>query len=426
MMKLMLRYPVLAVIVVLMISACATPNKLLPVFDAQQIDRGRYDAKVDHLIFVLDASSSMADSYQQYEKLDRARGVIRNFNATMPDVDVAATLRSFGHDPSVSSRSSDALYPSQAYSRTGLDSAIDKVHTAGGSSPLGRALKDAAADLEGLTAPVAMVIVSDGKDMASTTLAAAQALKAGHAGRICIYTVQVGDAADGKRLLGQIAGLTGCGKALSAEELDSGPAMAAFVTDVLLAAKNDSDGDGVADDKDRCPDTPAGITVDPSGCPLDSDGDGVADHKDACPGTPKGVEVDGKGCAIPVPVPIATHSGAVTPAGTFIFEGIQFENNKAELRESSVPALQEIAGILKAEPGLKIEIHGHTDGSGARSYNQDLSKRRAEAVKAYLVSQGIAAERLTTRGYGPDRPIDSNSTKEGRARNRRVEIKPNQ
>lgn len=419
-MKLMIRYPVLAVFAVLMISACATPNKLLPTFDAQQIDRDRYGAKVDHLIFVLDASSSMADSYQQYEKLDRARGVIRNFNATMPDVDVAVTLRSFGHDASVSSRSSEALYPSQAYSRSGLDNAIDKAHTAGGSSPLGRALKDAAVELKTVTAPIAMVIVSDGKEMASTTLTAAQVLKADHAGRLCIYTVQVGDAADGQRLLGRLAGVTGCGKALSAEELDSGPAMAAFVTDVLLAAKNDSDGDGVADDKDRCPDTPAGVTVDPSGCPLDSDGDGVADHKDACPGTPAGVKVDGKGCEI------VAHSGEVTAAGTFIFKGIQFENNKADLRESSVPTLDEITGILEAEPDLRIEIHGHTDGSGARSYNQDLSKRRAEAVKAYLVSQGIAAERLTTRGYGPDRPIDSNSTKEGRARNRRVEIKPNQ
>ena len=91
---------------------------------------------------------------------------------------------------------------------------------------------------------------------------------------------------------------------------------------------------------------------------------------------------------------------------------------------SSFPSLNEVAAALNAQPGLKVEIHGHTDGSGARAYNQDLSQRRAESVKAYLESNGIDASRMTAIGFGPDRPIDSNATKEGRTRNRRVEFKP--
>jgi OOP family OmpA-OmpF porin len=202
--------------------------------------------------------------------------------------------------------------------------------------------------------------------------------------------------------------------------------MQAFVTDVLFAEKSDSDGDGVTDDVDRCPGTPGGVAVDRWGCPLDSDKDGVIDPKDACPDTPMGTKVDAKGCAIAAPVPTATKSAQVTAAGTWLYKDIQFENNKSDLRESSIPTLNEIVEALNAQPGLNIEIQGHTDGSGTRAYNLDLSQRRAQSVKAYLEGQGIGAGRMTTKGFGPDRPIDTNSTKEGRARNRRVEVKPMQ
>jgi OmpA-OmpF porin, OOP family len=197
--------------------------------------------------------------------------------------------------------------------------------------------------------------------------------------------------------------------------------MNAFVQKVLLTAKNDSDGDGVADAMDRCPGTPRGVGVDENGCPLDSDKDGVFDYQDACPDTPAGTAVDAKGCPIPA---AATTSGELTAAGTWLYEDIQFENNKAVLKQNAYPTLNEITAALKAQPELNVEIHGHTDGSGARAYNVDLSRKRAASVKAYLESRGIDAGRMITKGFGPDRPIDSNATQEGRARNRRVEFKP--
>jgi OOP family OmpA-OmpF porin len=426
MIKGIIRYPLIALLSAMLISACATPNNPLPGFDPQQIDRAGYDTKVDNLVFVLDASNSMAEGYQHVEKLDIARGVINNFNTTMPDVGVTVALRSFGHADAVSSKPSDLLLPAQAYSQADLTSAVDKAHTAGGSSPLGRALKDVAADLKAVAGPTALVIVSDGKEMAPGTLAAAQVLQTEHPDQLCIYTVQVGDDVPGGMLLREIAGVTVCGDSLSAAQLDSGQAMNAFVKNVLLTAKNDSDGDGVADDKDHCPDTPADGAVDAVGCPLDSDKDGVVDYKDACPGTPLGTKVDAKGCPIPAPAPAATESAEVTPVGTWLYKDIQFETNKADLRDSSTPTLNEIAEALKAQPALNIEIQGHTDSTGSRNYNMGLSQRRAESVKAYLESVGIDTGRMTTRGYGLDRPIDTNSTKEGRARNRRVEVKPMQ
>ena len=219
----------------------------------------------------------------------------------------------------------------------------------------------------------------------------------------------------------KIAAVSNCGAAVAAETLGSESAMQAFVKEILLTEKRDSDGDGVFDDNDRCPDTPRGIQVDADGCPLDSDRDGVLDHKDACPDTPAGTRVDAKGC--PIPKPVAT-SAEKTAAGTYVYRDIQFENNQAVLKESSFPALNEVTEILKARPELNIEIHGHTDGSGSRAYNLDLSRRRAEAVKTFLESKGIAASRMTTKAFGPDRPTDSNATKQGSARNRRVEFKP--
>jgi OOP family OmpA-OmpF porin len=284
------------------------------------------------------------------------------------------------------------------------------------------ALTAAAGDLKESKGPVAMVIVSDGKDMGNAALAAAKALASQMAGRLCLYTVLVGDSPEGKALLEKIAAASTCGKFTTADSLASGAAMAAFVQEVLLTrqVENDSDGDGVPDAKDRCPDTPRGVKVDASGCPIDSDGDGVYDYLDKCPGTPPGTKVDAQGC----PIPVATKSAEVTKAGTWIYKGVQFETNSADLKASSYPVLNEIAEGLKAQPSIKVEVQGHTDSTGKAEYNQRLSERRAQSVVNYLVGKGIAAERLIPRGYGLTRPIASNNTAEGRARNRRVELKP--
>lgn len=420
MIKKILRYPLHCILTTLVLTACATQLNPLPNFQAQPIDKARYQQKVGHLVFVMDASSSMMNGHQGHQKLDIARAVIRNFNQTMPDLDVKVALHSFGHADAVSAKFADTQLPSQTYSRDALASALDKVTAAGGISPMASALKNVAKDLEDVNAPIAVVIVSDGKDMGAEPLAAAKALASTHGNRLCLYTVQVGDAADGKVLLEKIAAVSDCGKSLSAEDLDSGAAMHGFVGDVLLSEKMDSDRDGVVDDKDRCPGTPAGVKVDMNGCPRDSDNDGVLDAEDKCPDTPAGSKVDQTGCLVPV----ASKSAEVTAAGTWIYKDIEFESNKADLKQSSFGTLSEITAALNVQQALRIEIQGHTDSRGAKAYNMSLSEKRAQSVRAYLASKGIDPSRMTTQGYGPDRPIASNATKEGRARNRRVEIKP--
>jgi OmpA-OmpF porin, OOP family len=109
-----------------------------------------------------------------------------------------------------------------------------------------------------------------------------------------------------------------------------------------------------------------------------------------------------------------------------ILRGVNFDFNKANIRPDAVPILREAATILKDNPTLNVAVEGHTDSVGSDAYNLKLSLRRANAVKQFLVKEGIAETRLTTRGLGESQPVASNDTDDGRAQNRRVELKPSE
>ena len=170
----------------------------------------------------------------------------------------------------------------------------------------------------------------------------------------------------------------------------------------------DSDGDGVANSRDRCPGTPAGAKVDQYGCELDGDGDGVVDSKDKCPGTAKGTVVDNSGCKL---------------AAEYKLENVNFEFDSARLTASSTATLNEAVKILKRHAGTKVEVAGHTDSQGSAEYNLGLSERRAQAVADYLIANGANASNISVKGYGESNPVADNGTKEGRAANRRVELR---
>lgn len=197
----------------------------------------------------------------------------------------------------------------------------------------------------------------------------------------------------------------------------------------------DSDGDGVPDDRDQCPNTPAGVAVDASGCPLDSDGDGVPDYMDQCPGTPAGVEVDASGCPLDSDgdgVPDYMDQCPNTPAGAevnalgceadVVLQDVNFKFDSAQLTANAQQILNDVADKLQANENVNVRLEGHTDSVGSDAYNKDLSQRRADSVKEYLASRGISESRMQATGYGEEQPIASNSTREGRAENRRVEL----
>ncbi len=224
----------------------------------------------------------------------------------------------------------------------------------------------------------------------------------------------------------------------------------------------DSDGDGVADKDDKCPDTPKGVEVNLDGCPLDTDGDGVPDYKDECRGTPDGVKVDAKGC------PIDSDNDGVadfldkcpgsktdkvdengcaldsdrdgvadyldkcptTPEGFKVdTQGcavgftmhVNFATNSARIESKDTPYIDKLVAYMKEHPQTKVRLEGYTDSDGSAAYNLKLSAKRAEAVKKELIARGIDASRITTKAYGEANPVASNDTAEGKAKNRRVE-----
>lgn len=204
----------------------------------------------------------------------------------------------------------------------------------------------------------------------------------------------------------------------------------------------DGDADGYTDDKDACPTEKGGA---PCGCPIrDADGDKVIDELDTCPNQAGPIEgcpdpdsdrdgvlgdadkcpteqetkndyEDGDGCPDEIPEKVKRFTGVV--------EGIEFDRGKDTIRPVSMRTLDAAVGVLKEYPALRVEISGHTDTDGNRDFNLDLSKRRADSVKAYFVAREIDMSRIETRGAGPDEPIADNKTAAGKQKNRRIEFK---
>ncbi len=201
--------------------------------------------------------------------------------------------------------------------------------------------------------------------------------------------------------------------------------------DLCPSAAEDIDGqqdaDGCADpddDLDLVLDTEDQCRIDPEdhdgwrdedGCPdPDNDGDSILDTDDQCPDEP-GPQAEG-GC------PRVYENVEVTTTHIRITQKVHFATNRAEILSDSFGLLDTVAQVMADFPEISVEIQGHTDSQGSDRHNQRLSDRRAEAVRSYLVGRGVSPARMTSRGYGESRPVESNRTREGRARNRRVEF----
>ncbi len=178
-------------------------------------------------------------------------------------------------------------------------------------------------------------------------------------------------------------------------------------------APADTDKDGVPDSDDKCP-TIAG-SARYNGCPVpDTDGDGINDELDKCPNV-KGT-LARNGCPEEVKKEIVAKVN-------YAARRIQFQASKSDLLPASHKVLNDVVKILKQDSNLKLVIEGHTSGDALYNANMKLSQERADKVKAYLISKGIAASRLTAIGYGPNRPLNTGTSEAEKAKNRRVELK---
>ena len=354
----------------ILLAACASTQPMAP-FSPQdlsgKVSSGDYMAKPENFVVVFDSSSSMGDAYKGqlnngHSKFAVAKDLVSRMNMTMPPLPIQSGITAFG----LGKAPVTTVYGLTDYTRDGFAEGMSKISSPGGTTPMGLGLMEAGKLLKDTSGDIAVIIFSDGVENSPSipALTAANDLKAQFGDRLCLYTVFVGNTDKGRKMMSDLAATSACGSATSADELATPDAMATFVEDVFL---------------EKAPAKPM---------------------------------------PAPAPAPLPQ------PKISWILSGVTFEFNSAVLRPESKNILQDDIQILKENPQIQVEVQGHTDDTGTAEYNMGLSDRRAKSVKDYLISQGIAASRLTAKGYGESNPRFPNNSEANRAKNRRVELVP--
>ena len=403
--------------------------------------------KVDNFLFVVDASGSMRDTYmgqgvftsvtgvtsssmEPTFKIHLAKEAMLSMNQAIPELDYQAGLFS-------AVTGFQTFMGMQAYDTTSMEQAIGSISAPprmyGFNTPMAKGLGNLESVLQGLSGKTAVILLTDGgANLGGSPAPVVKRL--GKEYNTCFHIVSYAQSAEEKQVISDLAQAMNCSVLISGLDIQDQDKMQGFVHRVFYTSAMDSDGDGVYNQDDQCPGTPAGVEVDDVGCPLDSDMDGVPNYKDFCPNTPRGMQVNAQGC------PDSDGDGVYdnvdqcpdTVAGAEVDDvgcpfpvrkkiKVLFDFDKAVVKDTYHSEIRKIADYLKRNPETSMRIEGYTDSIGPADYNMGLSQRRADSVKSYLVNKlGVDADRLQTKGYGESNPVADNSTKYGRQQNRRV------
>ncbi len=355
--------------------ACATPP--VPAIKAPVLVPGAGETvAIDQLVVLIDASTSV---YERTLFRDQ-KTLIESFARSMPEGDYEAGSIAFGGvDRTVA--------PLADFDRKQVVADAAQVQHIGEGTPIHAVIADVADELVGKSGRTAIVLYTDGlltdpvgRDIEPQLAQDAVArLRESYDGTICIHTVQTGSDPEGAAFLRRLAAITDCGSFRRAGSVTTVAALQQFERDVFIGA------------------LPAVAAA-----PGDLDGDGVIDANDLCPGTPHAAAVDSRGC--------------------WTVKGLLFDNDSSAIDAAGAKGLDEVAQVLRANEDLRVEIDGYTDSVGEDAYNQSLSQRRANAARSYLISAGIPASQLESKGFGEAQPAADNATAEGRRANRRTEI----
>lgn len=333
-----------------------------------------FSGKIDKEISDKDRINRCSECHQGVlsSKLTYARNLVACLNDTIPDFEFTSALRTLGYPVYTKLGSGPKPYDRDEYSHV-----IRQLYDADGASPLWVTLRAAAKDWYNHVGKIAVIIFSDGMNMGEKEVLAAEELKLRYRDDVCIYTVQIGYDADGGNILKRIADAGQCGGFITGAELNSQEGMESFVRQVFLKP-------GIAD----------------------SDGDGVPDNMDDCPDTEPGVPVDGRGCW-----------------KLSVVADVLFDFDKFVLRPEGKKVLDKVATLMNKHPYLNLHLSGHTDNYGSMKYNIKLSKNRTYAGLRYLKKCGISPDRISVSWHAFSLPVATNATDEGRQQNRRLEFK---
>ncbi len=450
----------------MMFAACSGGKKTVHInpsvnFDHQKLSAEKYVQRVDTFVVILDASNSMDDRYidgSKERKIDTAKKFLHSMVNTLPDLEFTAGLRVFGMAKRPHSDDTPILYWLTESNREGFVSALSEVkvgHNAYSSLPLsinrtadilltvdsrpelnGKNLSHVGVDAtdKSFKAPrgkIAVIVVSDGNDNSSASLLACKYLKKRFPGRLNLYTVAVGNEPKERQGLKRLAEVGG-GFSVVSNEVTSAVNMRMYLEKILIAP--DEDNDDVADSNDRCPNTPPGVMANIDGCTPDTDDDGTYDYLDRCPRTPEGLAVNNMGCPADTDADgkyddhdqsPATPEwindlkwGSVSPA----VKHLRFDVSAHELRPWMYAILDEYVAFLKNHPDMTLSVRGYSDNLGTKAQNMNLSKKRANATQAYLLTERVNPSQLKVSYHGADNPTADTTTTEGRNLNRRVEL----
>jgi len=343
---------ILLLVMVTALAGCAC-QKSMNAYKAYDLNtdwqKGKYVQTKDNFLVLFDASNSMGECYNGVEKLSIALDFMNAMNKTIPDLKLTSGIRAFGTGTCLGKQPTVLTYGMTDYSEAGFAKGLDKITCPGGITPISNSIITGIDDLKDTSGPIAVLLLSDGKTttMDDIPVAAAKAMKEKYGDRVCIYTVLVGDNAQGKGILEEVAKIGGCGFAVTADSINSDAKMADFVEKIFLA--------------------PA-------------------------------------------------------PKKDWVLQDTFFDTDKDIIKPEYEPILDEAAQVMKKYPKLMMTVDGHCDIRGTAEYNQDLSERRANAVKDALVARGVDESRMTVTGYGFSKPAAPNDTAANMAKNRRVEL----
>jgi len=346
-----------------LLMGCATVQQVGPVVKAgdlgMKLKSGQYTQNATNFEIIVDRTGSMGGSYAGVEKFAIEKSLVSKFNSYIPDVSLNGGLRTLGQNYA-DFDVTKLEYGITKYNANNLEAVIWNLKSPYGDSPLEVAILAAGNDLKGLHGKSALVIFSDGVDMDGAPVKAAASVKSQYGDKLCIYTVQIGDDKQGAKILDQIAKVGRCGVSVKGDTLANDTTMSNFTERIFLAGKR--------------------------------------------------------------PMREAAAKRGVAAAKEVSMELlVEFDTGKAVVKPKYHKEIKKAADFMKEYPDTTVVIEGYTDNVGKEAANVKLSLQRADSIKAYLVKKfGIDSSRIKTIGYGPNKPIASNATKEGRQKNRRV------
>ena len=334
---------------------------------SMKLKSGQYTQNANNFEIIFDKTGSMGSDYAGVQKFVIEKSLVSKFNSYIPDLNLNAGLRTLGQNY-LDFDVTKLEYGIAKYDQQKLDGVVQNLSTPFGDSPLETAILAAGKDLKGLQGKSALVIFTDAVDMGEAPVKAATNVKSQYGDKLCIYTVQIGNDEKGSKILDQIVKAGQCGISVKGDNLADDTAMSNFVERIFLAGK----------------------------------------------GAKVGKKEVMKEAAVQKEAPVSKEVSMVLL--------VEFDTGKAVVKPKYNNEIKKVADFIKEHPDTKVMINGHTDNVGGKKYNLNLSQKRAEAIKKVMVKKfNISADRINTKGFGYSKPIASNSTKEGRQKNRRVE-----